>query len=338
MPVIITLLPGDGIGPEVTDATLKVLDATGIKIKWERALAGQQAIEKYGSPLPEPTLKLLRKNQIALKGPIGTPIAKGFGSVNVLMRKTLDLYCNLRPVKSLKGKLSRYENIDLVIVRENTEGLYSGIEHQVVPGVIESIKVISEKASRRIAEFAFRYAQKNKRKKVTTVHKANIMKLSDGLFLNCAREVAARYPKIEHQELIVDNTCMQLVMRPEKLDVMVMENLYGDIVSDLCAGLIGGLGLVPGANLGDDAAVFEAVHGNAPDIAGKGIANPIAMMRSAAMMLEYLKEAKKAQAIEMAINSVTAEGLALTPDMGGKATTKEMTQALVKRVKEFLKK
>ncbi len=328
----LTLLPGDGIGPEVTEAALAVLEATGVKIQWDRALAGQQAIEKFSDPLPEETLTLLKKNQVALKGPIGTPIAKGFGSVNVLMRKKLNLYANLRPIKSLKGKLSRYENIDLIVVRENTEGLYAGIEHEVAPGVVESIKVITEKASLRISEFAFQLAQKEKRKKITAIHKANIMKLSDGLFLACSRKVSEGFPDILYKEMIVDNSCMQLVLNPKQFDILLLENLYGDIVSDLCAGLVGGLGLVPGANIGTDAAIFEAVHGNAPDIAGKGIANPIAMILTSAMMLKYLGENSCAQAIENAVNAVTEKGEVLTPDLGGKATTKEVTQAIIKCV------
>ncbi|MFO1520174.1 MAG: isocitrate/isopropylmalate dehydrogenase family protein [bacterium] len=338
MPYQLTLLPGDGIGPEVTQAALTVLDATGVKIKWEKALAGQRAIEKYADPLPEKTIQLLKKNQVALKGPIGTPIAKGFGSVNVLMRKKFNLYANLRPIKPLKGIACRYQNIDLVVVRENTEDLYSGIEHEVAPGVVESIKVITEKASTRIAEFSFQHAVKEKRKKVTAIHKANIMKLSDGLFLNCARRVAEKHKKIAYSEMIVDNACMQLVTRPDQFDILLLENLYGDIVSDLCAGLVGGLGVVPGANIGTDAAIFEAVHGNAPDIAGKGLANPIAMIMTAAMMLKYLGETKKAQAVEAGVNAVTGAGEVLTPDLGGKAKTQEVARAIAKEVKKYLGK
>jgi isocitrate dehydrogenase (NAD+) len=337
MPYHLTLLPGDGIGPEVTEAALTVLDATGVKIKWDRALAGQQAIEKYADPLPEKTIQLIQKNQVALKGPIGTPIAKGFGSVNVLMRKKFNLYANLRPIKSLKGVISKYKDLDLVVVRENTEDLYSGIEHEVAPGVVESIKVITEKASLRIAEFSFAYAKKEKRKKVTAIHKANIMKLSDGLFLACARKVAERFPKIVYNEMIVDNACMQLVTKPHQFDILLLENLYGDIVSDLCAGLVGGLGVVPGANIGTDAAIFEAVHGNAPDIAGKGVANPLAMILTSAMMLKYLGEGKRAKAIETAVNEVTEAGEALTPDLGGKASTREVARAVARGVKHLLK-
>src|SRR4030095_10506008 len=336
MPYHLTLLPGDGIGPEVTEAALKVLEATGAKIRWERALAGQKAIEKYADPLPEKTLKLLKKNQVALKGPIGTPIAKGFSSVNVLLRKKLQLYANLRPIQSLKGLSTKYQEIDLVVVRENTESLYSGIEHEVAPGVVESIKVITEKASLRIAEFSFQYAKRERRKKITAIHKANIMKLSDGLFLACAQKVAQRFPKIIYNEMIVDNACMQLVIKPHQFDILLLENLYGDIVSDLCAGLVGGLGVVPGANIGCDAAIFEAVHGSAPDIAGKGLANPIAMILTAAMMLQYLGEQKRAKAVVKAVNDVTGAREVLTPDLGGKATTKEVAKAIALAVKSYL--
>ncbi len=330
----ITLLPGDGIGPEITEATLKIIDATGIKIQWHKALAGQLAIDAHGSPLPDETLNLIEKTQIALKGPIGTPIAKGFGSVNVLMRKRFDLYANLRPVKSLKGLKTKYDNIDLIVVRENTEDLYAGIEREVSPGVVEGIKLITKKACDRIAEFAFQQAEKCGRKKVTAVHKANIMKLADGLFLKCTQERAAAHPSIEYKEMIVDNTCMQLVMNPHQFDVMVMENLYGDILSDLCAGLIGGLGVVPGANIGEKIAIFEAVHGNAPDIAGKGLANPIALTLSAAMMLRHLGEEAKAQAVEYAVHEVTTQPQHLTPDMGGKANTNQLAEAIAAIVKK----
>jgi len=336
MPYCLTLLPGDGIGPEVTGAALTVLKATGVKIVWDKALAGQRAIERYADPLPPETIKLLKKNKVALKGPIGTPIAKGFGSVNVLMRKKLNLYANLRPIRSLRGIRTKYQNIDLIVVRENTESLYSGIEHEVAPGVVESIKVITEKASLRIAEFSFQYAKKEKRKKVTAIHKANIMKLSDGLFLSCAQRVAKRFPKIIYNEMIVDNACMQLVTRPQQFDILLLENLYGDIVSDLCAGLVGGLGVVPGANIGEDAAIFEAVHGSAPDIAGKGIANPIAMILTAAMMLKYLGETKRAQAIEQAVNNITGDREVLTPDLGGSSSTRQVANAVSRQVKKYL--
>jgi len=328
----IVLLPGDGIGPEITEATQLVLEASGAKIEWHTALAGQKAIEKFADPLPEETIQLIQKHKVALKGPIGTPIAKGFGSVNVLMRKKFNLYANLRPIKSLKGLSSKYQDIDLVVVRENTEDLYSGIEHEVAPGVVESIKVITEKASLRISEFALDYARKHHRKQVTAIHKANIMKLSDGLFIACAQKVAARYPEVTYKEMIVDNACMQLVLKPHQFDILLLENLYGDIVSDLCAGLVGGLGVVPGANLGEDAAIFEAVHGNAPDIAGKGIANPMAMILSAALMLKHLGEGAKADKIERSINEVTERGEVLTPDLGGKASTMEMAQEIARRL------
>lgn len=329
----IVLLPGDGIGPEITEATKKVLEASGVKIQWHEALAGQRAIEKYADPLPEETIQLIQKYKVALKGPIGTPIAKGFGSVNVLMRKKFNLYANLRPIQSLKGLSAKYQNIDLVVVRENTEDLYSGIEHEVAPGVVESIKVITEKASVRISEFAFRYAEKHQRKKVTAIHKANIMKLSDGLFLACAQKVAKQYSDIVYKEMIVDNACMQLVINPHQFDILLLENLYGDIVSDLCAGLVGGLGVVPGANLGDDIAIFEAVHGNAPDIAGKGIANPIAMILSSVLMLKHLGEHEKALKIESAIQQITERGEVLTPDLGGKASTMELAEELIKHIR-----
>lgn len=328
----IVLLAGDGIGPEITEATQMVLAASGVKIEWHSALAGQKAIEKFGHPLPEETTQLIQKYRVALKGPIGTPIAKGFSSVNVLMRKTFNLYANLRPIKSFKGLDSKYQDIDLVIVRENTEGLYSGIEKEVSPGVVECIKVITEKASLRISEFAFQYAKKNNRKQISSIHKANIMKLSDGLFIACSQRVAERYPEIKYKEMIIDNTCMQLVMKPHQFDVLLLENLYGDIVSDLCAGLVGGLGVVPGANIGDEIAIFEAVHGNAPDIAGKGIANPIAMILSAALMLKHLGELERADKIETAIHRVIEKGEGLTPDLGGKANTLGLAQEIIKNL------
>ena len=276
----VTLLPGDGIGPEVSDAAVRVLEAAGAELEWERHIAGAEALEKYGNPLPPEVLESIRRNRVALKGPITTQVGGGFKSINVQLRQELDLYANLRPSRSLPSIPSRFENVDIVVVRENTEDLYSGLEHVVVPGVVESLKIITEKASLRIAHFAFEYARRHGRKRVTAVHKANIMKLSDGLFLECFRRVAKEYPDIEADDKIVDNMCMQLVMRPEEWDMLLLENLYGDIVSDLCAGLVGGLGVVPGANIGLDAAVFEAVHGSAPDIAGKDLANPLALIRS----------------------------------------------------------
>lgn len=325
----VTLIPGDGIGPEVSAAAVKVINAAGAQIEWEEVEAGIGVVEKYGKPLPDKVLDSIKKNKVALKGPLTTVVAKGFASVNVELRKTLDLYANLRPVRSLPGIPSRFGDIDLVVVRENTEDLYSGIEHRVAPGVTESLKIITRKASRRIVKFAFEYAQKHSRKKVTAVHKANIMKLSDGLFLETAKKVAEDYPEIKYQEVIVDNLCMQLVMRPQQYDVLVLTNLYGDIVSDLCAGLVGGLGLVPGANIGDKYAVFEAVHGSAPDIAGRGIANPLAILLSGIMMLEHIGQIDAAGKIREAIHRVTEKGEALTPDLGGKATTMDMAEAIV---------
>src|ERR671928_610123 len=297
----ITLIPGDGIGPEVSSAVVRIIEATGTDIRWETHYAGAQALEKFGSTLPEELLESIRRNKVALKGPITTPVGKGFTSVNVGLRKALDLYANLRPVRALPNVPCRYPELDLVVVRENTESLYSGIEHEIIPGVVESLKIITEKASTRIARFAFAYARSEKRKKITAVHKANIMKLSDGLFLRCFEEVGKLYPEIERQSMIVDNTSMQLVMRPEQFDILLCENLYGDIISDLCAGLIGGLGLVPGANIGEKGAVFEAVHGSAPDIAGKGVANPTALLQSGILMLRYIGEREAAARVENAM-------------------------------------
>lgn len=327
-----TLIPGDGIGPEVTDAAVSVVAAAGVDISWERVDAGGEVAARYGTPLPESVLNSVRVNRVALKGPVTTPVGEGFGSVNVALRKGLNLYACLRPVRSLPGVRSRYQDIDLVVVRENTEGLYSGIEHLVVPGVAESLKIITEQASTRIAHFAFRYARQNGRRKVTAVHKANIMKVSDGLFLESVRRARRSYPDIEYEELIVDAVCMNLVRDPYRFDVLLMENLYGDILSDLCAGLVGGLGVVPGANIGDDCAVFEAVHGSAPDIAGKGIANPTACILSAAMMLDHIGERPAATRVREALSSVLAEGSVLTPDLGGHATTRQMTQAICERL------
>ena len=328
----ITLIPGDGIGPEIVAATVRVIEATGVDIEWQTKIMGAQAHEKFGTTLPEDTLDSIRTNKVALKGPQMTPVGKGFTSVNVGLRKALDLYANVRPIKALPGIESRYPNLDLVIVRENTEDLYAGLEHVVVPGVVESIKVITEKASTRIARYAFEYARDNGRKKVTAVHKANIMKLSDGLFLECFYNVAKDFPEIEADDKIIDNCCMQLVMRPEQFDVMVMENLYGDIVSDLCAGLIGGLGLAPGANIGELGAVFEAVHGSAPDIAGQGIANPTALMLSAVQMLKHLGERDAADRLQAAILAVFAEGKTTTRDLGGTAKTNEFARAIEEKI------
>src|SRR5438874_12142380 len=313
----ITLIPGDGIGPEVASAVVRIIEASGVQIEWEEHIAGQQALDKSGKTLPDELLESITRNKIGLKGPITTPVGKGFTSVNVGLRKTLDLYANLRPIRALPNIPCRNPNLDLVVVRENTESLYSGIEHEVVPGVVESLKIITEKASTRIARFAFEYARKNHRRKVHAIHKANIMKLSDGLFLRCSRNIAKDYPEITYGEHIVDNTCMQLVMNPYQYDVLVMENLYGDIISDLCAAFVGGLGLVPGANLGDHCAIFEAVHGSAPDIAGKGLANPTAVLQSAILMLRHLKEPEAATQIRNALENVYRHKDKLTRDIGG---------------------
>jgi isocitrate dehydrogenase (NAD+) len=330
----ITLIPGDGIGPEVTEAVLRVLAATGVSIEWERHQAGVVSFERTGQALPVELIDSIRRNKVALKGPVTTPIGTGFASVNVGLRKALDLYANLRPVQNLPGVVSRFAGVDLVIVRENTEDLYAGLEHEVVPGVIESLKIITARASTRISEFAFQHARRHGRKKVTAIHKANIMKLSDGLFLDCARDVSRAYPDIQYDEKIVDATCMHLVMRPEAFDVLVMPNLYGDIVSDLCAGLVGGLGVVPGANLGATTAVFEAVHGSAPDIAGKNMANPTALLLSALLMLEHIGEAEAADRIRSAIYGVLGAGNVRTHDMGGSASTTEFTSAVCTAVEQ----
>lgn len=328
----ITLIPGDGIGPEIVAATVRIVESTGVDIAWETQILGAQALEKYGSTLPDEAIEAMRRTKVALKGPIMTPIGKGFTSVNVGLRRALDLYANVRPIKALPNVPCRFPDLDLVIVRENTEGLYSGLEHTVIPGVVESLKIITEKASTRIAKYAFEYARDNGRKKVTAVHKANIMKLSDGLFLECFYNVAKDYPEIEADDKIIDNCCMQLVMRPEQFDIMVMENLYGDIVSDLCAGLIGGLGLAPGANIGERGAVFEAVHGSAPDIAGQGIANPTAILMSAIVMLHYIGEKVAAQKVENAMMAVFAEGKVRTKDLGGTAKTAEFANAIIEKI------
>ncbi|MEO8070505.1 MAG: isocitrate dehydrogenase (NAD(+)) [Acidobacteriota bacterium] len=326
---IVTLIPGDGIGPEVTAAVVRIVAAAGVDITWERHDAGLIAVEKTGKTLPDTLLASISRNKVALKGPVTTPVGEGFTSVNVGLRKALELYVNLRPVVSVAGVSTRFEGVDLVIVRENTEDLYSGLEHVVVPGVVESLKIITAKASTRVVEFAFEYARRHKRRKVTAVHKANIMKLSDGLFLECARTVAKDFADIAYEEKIVDATCMHLVMKPEQFDVLVMPNLYGDILSDLCAGLVGGLGLVPGANLGRDVAVFEAVHGSAPDIAGKNVANPTALLLSAAMMLDYMALPDAANRIRHAVNHVFTRGSVRTLDLGGTASTTSYTEAVV---------
>jgi len=329
----ITLIPGDGIGPEVSSNVVRIIEASGADVEWETHFAGAQALEKFGKTLPDELLESIKRNRVALKGPITTPVGKGFTSVNVGLRKALDLYANLRPVRALPNVPCRYPELDLVVVRENTESLYSGIEHVVVPGVVESLKIITEKASTRIARFAFEFSRAEKRRKVTVVHKANIMKLSDGLFLECFRNMAKHYPEIEADDKIIDNACMQLVMRPEQFDVMLLENLYGDIVSDLCAGLVGGLGLVPGANIGELGAVFEAVHGSAPDIAGQGIANPTALLQSGILMLKYLNEREPADRIEKALLRVFEEGKVRTRDIGGTAKTSEFADAIIAAMK-----
>ena len=325
----ITLIPGDGIGPEVTGATVSVLRAAGVEVEWEPFVVGAEALSRFGDPLPQNLIDSIKKNKVALKGPVMTPVGTGFVSSNVRLRKALDLYANLRPIKSLKGVKSRYEDVDLIVVRENTEDLYSGLEHEVVPGVITSLKVITDRASRRIAHFAFDYARREGRKRVTAIHKANIMKMSDGLFLNCFREVSKEYPEITADDLIVDNACMQLVIDPNQFDVLLLENLYGDIISDLGAGLVGGLGVVPGANIGEEIAVFEAVHGSAPSIAGRGIANPTALIQTAVLMLKHIEEREAAEKIQSALEKILAEGKMLTRDLGGQATTIEFTEAVI---------
>ncbi|WP_122628525.1 isocitrate/isopropylmalate dehydrogenase family protein [Lucifera butyrica] len=334
MPTKVTLIPGDGIGPEISQSVREILTAAGAPIEWEVCLAGQAGLAATGTPLPEETLASIKTNKLALKGPLTTQIGEGYRSINVTLRQTFDLYCNLRPVQNLPGLAGRFTNVDLVIFRENTEDLYAGIEHKAGKYAAESIKLITREASLRIAAAAFQYAQKHGHKKVTAVHKANIMKLSDGLFLQCAREVAAQYPAVAYNEVIVDNLCMQLVQRPEQFDILLAPNLYGDIISDLCAGLVGGLGVVPGANIGTDCAIFEAVHGTAPDIAGKNMANPVAMLLSALMLLEYIGEMATAQTIRNAVTAVLTEKTALTPDLGGNATTTAMTEAIITKLKD----
>jgi isocitrate dehydrogenase (NAD+) len=329
----VTLIKGDGIGPEISEATLKVIDATGVKISWEEVVAGEEAIPGEGTPLPAAVIDSLKKNGVGLKGPLTTPVGSGFRSINVALRMELDLYANVRPAKTFPGVISPYKDIDLVVVRENTEDLYSGVEHMVGADAAESIKIITRKASERIVRFAFNYAEANNRRKVTAVHKANILKLSDGLFLETARRVAAEYEHIEFEDRIVDNMAMQLVQKPQLYDVMVMPNLYGDILSDLCAGLVGGLGLVPGANIGDETALFEPVHGSAPKYAGKNRANPAAMIMAAVLMLDHLGEKEASRRIEEALAAQIKEGRDVTPDLGGSPGTAEMAAALVRRLK-----
>ena len=328
----ITLIPGDGIGPEVTGAVVTILERAGIEVDWDTHLAGAAALERHGATLPAALLASIRRNTVALKGPLMTPVGGGFTSVNVGLRKALDLFANLRPVRSLPSVPTRYEGVDLVIVRENTEDLYAGLEHEVVPGVVESLKITTEAACSRIARFAFDYARAHGRRRVTAVHKANIMKLGDGLFLDSVRRVAAGYPDIAADDRIVDAACMHLVLDPTQFDVLLLPNLYGDIVSDLCAGLVGGLGVVPGANLGADAAVFEAVHGSAPDIAGRNIANPTALLLAAVMMLQHLGERAIADRITGALERVLAEGRVRTRDLGGTASTTAFAEAICARL------
>ncbi len=330
MAYTITLIPGDGIGPEVSAAAVRVVEATGVKCVWEPMEAGAEAVTKFGTPVPDEVVNSIVKNRVALKGPISTPIGTGFASANVTLRKRLNLYANIRPAKTLPGVVSRYDNVDLVVIRENSEDLYAGLEHIVVPGVVESLKIITETACTRIGRYAFQYARDNGRKKVTAVHKANIMKLADGLFLDCLRKVSREFSEITYDEMIVDATCMNMVLHPERFDVMVMENLYGDILSDLASGLIGGLGLTASANIGENGvAMFEAVHGSAPDIAGRNLANPIALILSAAYMLAHLGEADAAKRVRNAVETVLAKHQIMTADLGGTAKTTEMTDAII---------
>jgi isocitrate dehydrogenase (NAD+) len=329
----VTLIPGDGIGPEVSVAVKKIVAAAGAEIEWEEVPALAESERKSLNLAKSGVLDSIRRNRVALKGPLETAIAGGAPSINVGLRKALELYANLRPVKNLEGVKSVHQNVDLVLVRENTEDLYAGLEHTVVPGVVESLKIITEKASTRVAKFAFEYARRFKRKKIHAVHKANIMKLSDGLFLKSVRKVAEDFPEIEYKEMIVDNACMQMVLNPRQFDMLLLTNLYGDIMSDLAAGLVGGLGVVPSGNIGDGVALFEAVHGTAPDIAGKGIANPTALLMSTIMMLDYLEEHEIARRAENALHLVYREGRALTGDVGGKATTAQFTDAVIGALK-----
>jgi len=329
----VTLVPGDGIGPEVTAAVVKILEAagaaTGVGFDWHTFDAGADAFEKTGEYIPKALYESIEQNKVALKGPVTTPIGGGFASINVTLRKKFDLFANFRPIKNLPGLKTNYPGIDLVIFRENTEDLYAGLEVMVVPGVAQSLKIITEKGSTRIAKAAFEYAKKHGRKKIHSIHKANIMKLTDGLFLDCARKVAAGFPTVEYKEHIVDNTCMQLVMNPYQYDILLTENLYGDILSDLCSAFVGGLGLVPGANLGTECAIFEAVHGSAPDIAGKDLANPTALLQSAVLMLHHLDESAAAERVQTGIEVVYAEGKTLTKDVGGNSGTKAFADAVV---------
>jgi isocitrate dehydrogenase (NAD+) len=328
----VTLIRGDGIGPEVSDAVVAILEAAGAPLSFEEAIVGREAETREGDPLPARVLESVRRNRVALKAPVGTPIGTGFASVNVRLRKALDLYANVRPVKNVPTIPTRFLGVDLVVIRENTEDLYSGLEHEVVPGVVESLKIITERASTRIAIYAFEYARRHGRRRVTAIHKANIMKMSDGLFLSCFRRVAENYPEIAADDRIVDAACMRLVMTPENFDMLLLENLYGDIVSDLAAGLVGGLGLVPGANIGPECAVFEAVHGTAPDIAGKDIANPTALLLSAILMLRHLELFPVADRVEAALLKTIADGVR-TPDIGGTAGTREFARAVAEKTR-----
>lgn len=329
----VTLIPGDGIGPEVSGAMVKILEAageaTGVGFEWHEYAAGADAFEKTGEYIPKALYESVEQNKVAIKGPVTTPVGGGFSSINVTLRKKFDLYANFRPVKSLPGLETKYPNIDMIIVRENTEDLYAGLEVEVVPGVVQALKIITEKGSSRIAQFAFDYARKHGRKKIHAIHKANIMKLSDGLFLRCSRKVAEGFPEVEYKEHIVDNTCMQLVLNPYQYDIILTENLYGDILSDLCSAFVGGLGLVPGANLGAECAIFEAVHGSAPDIAGQDKANPTALLQSAVLMLHHLNEPETAERVQSGIEQVYREGRTLTRDVGGQSGTKAFADAVL---------
>ena len=330
----ITLIPGDGIGPEVTDAVVRILEAAGVRFNWERFAAGAGAFEQHGEYIPKELYASIERNHVALKGPVTTPIGEGFSSINVTLRQKFELFANFRPIKNLPGLETRYPNVDLIVIRENTEGLYVGLEHEVVPGVVESLKVMTEKGCTRIAKFAFAYAHTHGRKKIHAIHKANIMKMSDGLFLRCCREVAKGYPSVTYGEHIIDNTCMQLVMNPYQYDTLVMENLYGDIVSDLCAAFVGGLGLVPGANLGAEAAIFEAVHGSAPDIAGRDLANPTALLQSAILMLRHIDEGAAADRVQAALEKTYAAKKSLTRDVGGTAGTRAFADAVIEAMQQ----
>lgn len=329
----VTLIPGDGVGPEVIGAAVQVIEASGVKLEWDHQLAGAAAQRRFCTPVPDQLIASLKRTGVALKGPLETRVGEGYRSINVYLRKAFDLYANLRPVRSQAGVHTPFRGVDLIVIRENTEDLYAGIEHQVAPGVVESVKIITARASTRIARFAFEFARRNHRRAVTAIHKANIMKLSDGLFLKCAQRVARDYPDIAYEEQIVDAACMRLVTAPRTFDVLLLENLYGDIVSDLCAGLVGGLGVVPGANYGEHGAIFETVHGTAPDIAGKGVANPVAAMMSGAMLLDYLGHPRISERIRAAVRSVLKGARVLTPDLGGRASTAEMTAAVIRALK-----